>query len=522
MRAVAFSRATLGAIERTENAERSGTGACLPFRYTSRLMGTTRHLRDGKTREIKCIMNDDKTSRNKQIVSWLTKIVILGAFVVGVVVCLVMVVTSNLTQRETALLTVVLTVFSVLATWLVSHIYSQSQLAEAISQAQKVHRDNLRMYALKAAEKVYNLSNELVRLAAYLESELEPEDYEAVPAAFRGKIERMESVVHMLHTLKSVNDRSLSDWEGVIGDELDEQREEQREREEELQDTVLRLEELVEGYRREVRGSQADADDFRSQILDLNRQLQSGLWVTRLGGTARKRSPKATRDVHSACPKCGGELAFRQREKRNGIKALRCKQCGSRLISRSMADGAFQVELRQTKEEHFDCPDCGTDCLVLLDTFPGGGVAHASCDDCGTQLRVTRGMDGIRIHHVPPREPDTGRASLTDDLLEQVVSLLPEQPWPKAVHQEIAGSLGVKPGLVARAIQELIVRRRVMPQFDGVVYIPRDQDLEGKPAETTGGPQAADPGKGIAGSAPENVSEADETGPGGVSTQTTE
>ena len=80
-------------------------------------------------------------------------------------------------------------------------------------------------FALKAAEKVDNLSQELDRLTAYLQQELTDAaggaPQAATPEALRLKDARIESAIHIIGTLKSVNDRSLSDWQGVIGDELD-------------------------------------------------------------------------------------------------------------------------------------------------------------------------------------------------------------------------------------------------------------------------------------------------------------
>ena len=101
------------------------------------------------------------------------------------------------------------------------------------------HRTNLRTYALKAAEKVTNLSNELSRLSAYLQQELDYTDYRNTEEELQAKEERLESAIRLLSTLKSVNDTSLSDWQGVIGDELAEQREQIHEREQELRETLM-------------------------------------------------------------------------------------------------------------------------------------------------------------------------------------------------------------------------------------------------------------------------------------------
>ncbi len=126
-------------------------------------------------------------------------------------------------------------------------MYSASQHKAAIEEVQEVHRTNLRTYALKAAEKVTNLSNELSRLSTYLQQELDYTDYRNTEEKLQAKEERLESAIHLLSTLKSVNDTSLSDWQGVIGDELAVQREETKEREQELRAMLLEVEAQLAG-----------------------------------------------------------------------------------------------------------------------------------------------------------------------------------------------------------------------------------------------------------------------------------
>ena len=46
----------------------------------------------------------------------------------------------------------------------------------------------------------------------------------------------------MINTLKSMNDKSLSDWQGVIGDEITAKEEQQEENEEHLRELIDKLE----------------------------------------------------------------------------------------------------------------------------------------------------------------------------------------------------------------------------------------------------------------------------------------
>ncbi len=70
-----------------------------------------------------------------------------------------------------------------------------------------------RFFALKAAEKVTNLSNELDRLSVFLQQEAKGTEYGSPAEALQARDPRIEAAVHMIGTLKSVNDRSLSDWQ---------------------------------------------------------------------------------------------------------------------------------------------------------------------------------------------------------------------------------------------------------------------------------------------------------------------
>src|SRR5437867_1365888 len=148
--------------------------------------------------------------------------ILFFVFAAGIIMCIYLIARAELTSRESAMLGILVTILSVLASWLVTHFYSSSQYESAIVEVRDEYRNNLRTYALKAAEKVNNLSNELNKLSIYLEEELNYTDYRSSDEELLAKEERIESAIHLIRTLKSVNDTALSDWEGVIGEELDE------------------------------------------------------------------------------------------------------------------------------------------------------------------------------------------------------------------------------------------------------------------------------------------------------------
>lgn len=181
------------------------------------LKGTFRHL-------------DEVSMETKN--GWITGALIV-VLVVGIVACLWRITQSAPTQNEALLLSLFLTLLSIIASWVVSRYYSESS-----------YNKSLRIFALKAAEKVTNLSNELDRLIVFIQEELKDEEYDSHAEALLAKNLRFEGAIHIINTLKSVNDRSLSDWQGVIGEEISAQREVQVEREETLRELLERLDSL--------------------------------------------------------------------------------------------------------------------------------------------------------------------------------------------------------------------------------------------------------------------------------------
>jgi hypothetical protein len=122
---------------------------------------------------------------------------LLAALILGILLCLGIIARGGTTQTESLLLTVVLTILSIVGSWIASSFYSERSFNK-----------NLRVFALKASEKVTNLSNELDRLSAFLQQELEADDYHSPNDALLGKNSRIEAAVHIINTLKSVNDGS--------------------------------------------------------------------------------------------------------------------------------------------------------------------------------------------------------------------------------------------------------------------------------------------------------------------------
>jgi hypothetical protein len=59
---------------------------------------------------------------------------------------------------------------------------------------------------------------------------------------------------------------------------------------------------------------------------------------------------------------------------------------------------------------------------------------------------------------------------LSANLIDQVDSLLPPQPWPQGTHLDVAEKLGVAPKIIATAVRHLIDTGRRYEQIDGELF----------------------------------------------------
>lgn len=387
--------------------------------------------------------------------------ILIAAVVFSIALCIKEIAVGNLTDRESLLLSVVLTFLSLAASWITAHYYAQFN-----------SNRNLRVFALKAAEKVTNLSSELDRLTVFLQQELENDEYESPAQSLLARDVRIEGAIHVLSTLKSVNDRSLSDWQGVIGDEITARQKKQEEREEDLRMLVDRLESLYETDTASTATEQHESTAaLRGEIESLKSDLR--LVASMVSGVParRKRALPSMEQLETQCPRCSTPLQYRQRQKQNGYKSLKCLHCDTNLLSRCI-DGAFIVEERTPISENVSCPVCSSNLTIQLDPMPGSAIV-SECNACNSQMRVYRTPASIGIKAVDV-SPNIPMAPITEEFLRAVMEEMPEQPWPKGAARGVAAKLQAAPKSVARAIAELMRRGVYKRQIDGQLYIPEN------------------------------------------------
>jgi hypothetical protein len=397
------------------------------------------------------------------------RVIVVLAIAIGIIVSIYLLGKGDMSARESALMSILLTGLSILASWVATAMYADSQHKAAIEEVQELHKSNLRTYALKAAEKVTNLSNELAKLSVYLQQELDFTEYRSTEEELLAKEERVESAIHIINTLKSVNDTSLSDWQGVIGEELDEQREEQKHREHELLGLLERTEESMA----ELRSKQEATGYMQKDLEALRRDLRAVLSTGRGLVPPVSRNHSAKTRVELPCPSCGEIVRLRQRPVSDEIKGTRCVACDTRLASVYKEKEGFVLSIRIPVRETFVCPIC--DGVITGDLDPlKGSMALTSCSQCQGNLTIVRTADGVQARVTEPKErvQPPPKVPVSESLIEAVMKGLPPQPWPDGTHKIIAKSIGVTPQSVNQAINELIRRGQAFPQVDGVVFYP--------------------------------------------------
>jgi hypothetical protein len=365
---------------------------------------------------------------------------------------------------ETLLLSEMLTFFSILGSWIASKYYSEYDFNKS-----------LRLFALKAAEKVTNLSKELDRLSAVLQEELKDEEYDSPNEALLAKSIRMEDSIHIIRTLKSVNDGSLSDWRGVIGEEISAKLEGQEKREETLRQLFERFESLHlerPGLSMTTEeddapaGLRAEVDSIRDDLRSLASQV-SGLPVR------HPRTKSGKLPIERNCPSCSELLRYRQKLRPGAVKPVKCTNCGVSLYSQQV-DGEFVLKQRVPSREVVECPVCTEKIEIVLDPVPGA-VQDARCAHCESTLRAIRREQGIRV-----RVRGEGGA-ISDVTKGRIRDAMGRQPWPPGQARSVSEKLGLSLATVTTVVKELINRGEFKVQINGKLYVPetpRGRDAE--------------------------------------------
>jgi hypothetical protein len=391
-------------------------------------------------------------------------------FCIGVIGSILLISFGGLTSKEGGFLSVLLSILSIIASWILARQEGESQHSKAIVEVKDMHNENLRTYALKASEKVTNLSDQLTQLGDFLEEELKNTEFDTNQELINSREQRIVSSIQMLGMLKSVNDTSLSDWQGVIGDELENQREEKVELQKSVIDLTNRLENSLENQEKRIPKNADNTAEFDTQIVLMREEISK--LISGIGGKRPipKIGRKLTRhDVSIPCSNCEYTFHYRQRSNVNGAKSLKCSGCNAQYISRFNIDiGKFYLQKREDIFEKVECTSCGSLLNITLNTHPGTSI-ETSCDACGINYRAVRDHTGpIKLKKLANNI--LSKTEITDEVVAKIKSMLPEQPWPKHIHKDVAEKLNVSNRVVQTAIKKLIYLGEFEHQVDGKLY----------------------------------------------------
>lgn len=397
-------------------------------------------------------------------------VVILVATVLGIGYCLWKI-TQSPTANEALLLSLFMTLLSILASWIISRYYAKAS-----------YEDNLKIFAFKAAEKVTNLSNELDRLSTFLQKALDEDDFNSPNDELLAKTIRFEDAIHLITALKSVNDTSLSDWKGIIGDELLAQREATRKNQEEREERLSSIMEKmmhIEQESTEASGIQEreERDRLRSELSAIRGDIK-GL-AFQVGGVPLRISQKR-KVVEKSCPRCGQLIQFQQGKGIATKKKVECPKCNARLYSQF--DGLeIHLKERNPLPETLVCPSCNHVQEVNLDPLPGTMLEY-ECVKCQVPLRAVRSKREVQVRirtgGISFSKPDDidflhlPTTVVPEVLLESVATEMGPQPWAVGKSHEVRLKLALNRSTIDFAIRQLIAKGVFMPQINGILYTP--------------------------------------------------
>jgi hypothetical protein len=277
--------------------------------------------------------------------------------------------------------------------------------------------------------------------------------------------------------LKSVNDTSLSDWRGVIPEELEEKNEERYEREAELKELIDRVEEL--SLMNDVAKKKGETivthkiDELRHQLIDVSRRLDG----------VRIRSKRASKkplkeEVNLSCANCHKEITYSQRPMKNSFKPVTCQSCDEKYTARWYADKGFVLEPNVDKDENIVCPACDQEFNIKFPSLVFS-MKQLTCPQCNSILKITRNIHDIKTKNLSGPRPDSEQVRhLTEETIKKVENAMPPQPWPKGTHREVMQEIGISKYIFDKAIRELIGREVFHPQIDGVIYCKKKEHVE--------------------------------------------
>lgn len=387
-----------------------------------------------------------------QKLNYIFAAIVSAAICIGLGICFYIAGTrASLTNSEALMLSTLVSFFSIVVSWLATHAYSQFSNASTAADARAAYNEKMQTFGRKAAEKVFNLSNELDRLSSMLRSALEEsEEQEKSKVSLIVLREKMSSTLHVLETLKSVNDTSLSDWRGVIGEDIELQQNLQKQIDE-IYEQLIDQRQIKQQIESSLVSS-ADLENTEKRIEEIEKRL--GEKVAALPFSIRLVPPKPHKqDMVYNCPACNATVTTRVRPRRGAKKFVRCGGCKKHWLLTYTSDAEFETQILPEVEKEIQCVLCNSKMTISMPEFPGATLA-ASCPECECTMNVSKTKIGIAVHYLESKK-------LPDKFLERNAAEIPDGDWPSGLNDILATKMNIHPKLINLAIKTLLRSGRV-------------------------------------------------------------
>lgn len=282
------------------------------------------------------------------------------------------------TTEVTGTHTVLLTVLSLLASWLVTSVYAEWQASS-----------ELRRYGRRAADKLINLRTNIGRLRERFDErtegwdDLEPETLQHVLAA------DIENVGETLYIFASLCDTAIRDWQGIIGEELSQWEQAQAE----ANSLRAEFEQQTTKLLHEVSSSQASAEEGMTKLAEMESRMDElrSQYQARAAELAQ-RSPfpvkvEPTRlTVPVECPGCSRSMRVLLGSEVGSTGWTPCTDCDGKFAVHRTAAGGIRVG-PLTYRRTLTCPKCRSAFPSEVAEGPGFYRPRV-CRSCGSMFRL--------------------------------------------------------------------------------------------------------------------------------------
>lgn len=379
---------------------------------------------------------------------WLSNPILI---VLSIIIVAILVITglSELSSREYLFLSILLTVLAIAASWFGTSLASRASSDQMRQSLRDEYSENLRTYALKAAEKVQNLSSEIERIIEHVQEPLSNGE----PGNIRLAQEKLKTIAIMLETIKSVNNTALSDWRGIIKDELEKQEEIQADI-----DNIYRkleaLEEIQFGSPAQVQlGEQLSVPGI--DLEDIDRDIK----VYASQSPIPVRFPKKRRiETLVTCPMCRSENATKINLRSGYKKIVKCQTCSFFFSISVDPELNIKTEKVKSKKESIKCMLCDGEITVVYPIWPGY-CFQPQCPSCHSKIRAR--IDSEASIQFQQSEKITKKFL---DIIEQIV----EGTYPDSDRiSAIANEFGVSKIKVAQSADVLFHLGRIKGPEEG-------------------------------------------------------